>query len=710
MQTKKTAMLKARGTVFFSVLAAAALLMAAYFPKENNEEKEAVLVRTIMRGLEYMHYQPPTMDDDFSHKAFDLYLDDIDSGRRFLTQGDVNKMKVFRDLIDDEATTGDLAFFDLSMDLLNEGLKKTQGYYREILASSFDFTKKEGFETDGKKRGFAKNDEDLREYWRQYLKYETLTRYADKLEAQGKKGEEAEKKNPEELEQAARKEVLDMLDKWYEALFKFKREERLSIYLNTLTSIYDPHTNYYRPVDKETFNIRFSGRLEGIGAQLTSEGEFTKVANIVVGGPAWRGKELEEGDFILKVAQGSNDPMDIKGWDLDDVVQQIRGNKGTEVKLTIKKKVDGSVKEISIIRDIVTIEDNFAKSLILDGAAEGEKVGYIYLPSFYADFEHSDGRFCAPDVEQEIKKLKDAKVNGIVLDLRNNGGGSLIDVVKMSGFFIEDGPIVQVKSRGQKPEVMMDTDSKVQYDGPLIVLVNYNSASASEILAAALQDYGRAVIVGSNSTYGKGTVQRFIDLDRTIRGFDNYKPLGELKLTVQKFYRINGGSTQLRGVTPDIVLPDSYYFIPTGEKEAEYPMAWSEINPVDYNQRVLKLDHLDQLKQRSESRVKQSDTFQKVIENARRFKRQSDETSYPLDMNTFLSLEQKQKSEAEAYKDLFKNVVNKGVTNLEVDLPSIHADESKQARNESFVTSVSKDIYIRETLNIMHDLLNLEKH
>ncbi|HMQ63621.1 MAG TPA: carboxy terminal-processing peptidase, partial [Flavilitoribacter sp.] len=598
-------MLKARGTVFFSVLAAAALLMAAYFPKENNEEKEAVLVRTIMRGLEYMHYQPPTIDDDFSHKAFDLYLDDIDSGRRFLTQGDVNKMKVFRNLIDDEATTGDLAFFDLSMDLLNEGLKKTQGYYREILASSFDFTKKEGFETDGKKRGFAKNDEDLREYWRQYLKYETLTRYADKLEAQGKKGEEAEKKSPEELEQAARKEVLDMLDKWYEALFKFKREERLSIYLNTLTSIYDPHTNYYRPIDKETFNIRFSGRLEGIGAQLTSEGEFTKVANIVVGGPAWRGKELEEGDFILKVAQGSNDPIDIKGWDLDDVVQQIRGNKGTEVKLTVKKKVDGSVKDISIIRDIVIIEDNFAKSLILDGASEGEKVGYIYLPSFYADFEHSDGRFCAADVEQEINKLKDAKVNGIILDLRNNGGGCLIDVVKMSGFFIEDGPIVQVKSRGQKPEVMMDTDSKVQYDGPLIVLVNYNSASASEILAAALQDYGRAVIVGSNSTYGKGTVQRFIDLDRTIRGFDNYKPLGELKLTVQKFYRINGGSTQLRGVTPDIVLPDSYYFIPTGEKETENAMAWSEINPVDYNQRVLKLDHLDQLKQRSEARVKQ---------------------------------------------------------------------------------------------------------
>ncbi len=702
-------MLKARGTVFFSVLTAGILLLAAYFPKVNTQEKEAVLVRTLMRGLEYMHFQPPTLDDEFSHKAFDRYLDDIDSGRRFLTQEDINTMQTYRDLVDDETSTGELGLFEVSMELLNRGLQKTQGFYREILASPFDFTKKEAFEADGEKRGFAKNDADLREYWRQYLKYEALTRYADKLEEQKGKGEETDKKTPEELEQAARKEVLDMLDKWYERLFKFKREDRLSIYLNTLTSVYDPHTNYYKPIDKENFNIRFSGRLEGIGAQLGTDGEFTRVSTIVVGGPAWRGKELEVDDVILKVAQGNQPAKDIKGWDLDDVVQQVRGDKGTEVRLTIKKKVDGTIKEISIIRDIVVLEENFAKSLILDGAVEGEKIGYIYLPSFYADFEHADGRFCATDVALEIEKLKAAKVDGIVLDLRNNGGGSLNDVVKMSGYFIEEGPIVQVKSRGQKPEVKMDTDPSVQYNGPLAVLVNYNSASASEILAAALQDYGRAVIVGSTSTYGKGTVQRFIDLDRTIRGFEDYKPLGEVKLTVQKFYRINGGSTQLRGVVPDIILPDPYYYLPTGEKEEENALAWSEINAVPYKQTVMKLDHLDQLKQRSESRVKQSQVFQKVIENAKRLKQQNDESSFPLDLASFTAMEKAQKAEADAYRDLFKDVVNMGVVNLEVDLPSIHADESKAARNDSFVKSVSKDIYIRETLNILHDLIGIEK-
>lgn len=684
-------------------------MLAAYFPKVNTDEKEAVLVRTLMRGLEYMHFQPPTLDDEFSHKAFDRYLDDIDSGRRFLTQEDVEKMKIYRDLVDDETATGELGLFEVSMELLTRGLQKTQGFYREILATPFDFTKKEVFEADGEKRGFAKNDADLRDYWRQYLKYEALTRYAERLEAQKGKGEETDKKTPEDLEQAARKEVLEMLDKWYERLFKLKREDRLSIYLNTLTGVYDPHTNYYKPIDKQNFDIRFSGRLEGIGAQLSTDGEFTRVATIVVGGPAWRGKELEVDDIILKVAQSSQPAKDIKGWDLDDVVQQVRGDKGTEVRLTIKKKVDGTIKEISIIRDIVVLEENFAKSLILDGAVEGEKIGYIYLPSFYADFEHADGRFCATDVALEIEKLKAAKVDGIVLDLRNNGGGSLNDVVKMSGYFIEEGPIVQVKSRGQKPEVKVDTDPSVQYNGPLAVMVNYNSASASEILAAALQDYGRAVIVGSNSTYGKGTVQRFIDLDRTIRGFENYKPLGNVKLTVQKFYRINGGSTQLRGVTPDIVLPDPYFYLPTGEKEEENALAWSEINAVPYQQAVLKLDHLDQLKQRSQSRIQQSQVFQKVIENAKRLKQQSDESSFPLDLASFTALEKEQKAEAEAYKDLFKDIVNKGVFNLETDLPSIHADESKTARNDSFVKSVSKDIYIQETLNILHDLIGLEK-
>ncbi|MEM9261792.1 MAG: S41 family peptidase, partial [Bacteroidota bacterium] len=347
-----------------------------------------------------------------------------------------------------------------------------------------------------------------------------------------------------------------------------------------------PHTTYYRPKDKETFDIRFSGRLEGIGATLQNDDNYTKVSTIVVGGPAWKAKELEADDLIMAVRQeGEEKALDIKDMLVEDVVQFIRGDKGTTVFLKIKKP-DGTIKEISIVRDVVVIDESYAKSLIIDGEGENEKVGFLSLPSFYADFNDENGRFSAKDVAAELQKLKDNDVNGIILDLRSNGGGSLKEVIDMAGFFIPEGPIVQVAGRGGKKRVMKDSDDRVLYDGPLVVLVNQYSASASEILAAALQDYGRAVIVGSNSTFGKGTVQSFLDLDRTIAGLPEVKPLGTVKLTMQKYYRVNGGSVQLRGVTPDIILPDSRALLETGERQQTAPLAWSQISPADFYQDV----------------------------------------------------------------------------------------------------------------------------
>jgi carboxyl-terminal processing protease len=698
--------MKFRGPFFFSILLAA-FLVAAYYPKIDNAEKEAVLMHTILNGLNQLHFSPKSLDDDFSERLYDLYLERIDGGRRFFTQEDIQKLEGYKDQLDDEALVGSYTFFDLSVDLLTESLKKTQTYYREILESPFDFDKNEMVELDGDKKNFAKNDTELREYWRKYLKYETLTRLNDKLEKQKDIGEEGEKKSYDELEAEAREDVLEVFDGWFDRMNKLKRENRLSFYLNSMTNVFDPHTGYYEPIEKQNFNIRMSGRLEGIGARLQTDGDYTKVVNIVVGGPAWKGKELEENDLIMKVAQEDEEPVDITGMQINDVVQLVRGDKGTTVNLTIKK-VDGTVKDISIVRDVVVLEEGFAKSLILDGKEEGEKVGYIYLPRFYADFEDRNGRFCSTDVEKELEKLKAENVDGIILDLRNNGGGSLRDVVKMSGYFIEEGPIVQVKSRESRPEVLPDVDSRVQYDGPLIVMVNSFSASASEILAAALQDYGRAVIVGSQSTFGKGTVQRFFDLDRAIRGFSELKPLGEIKLTTQKFYRINGGSTQLKGVTPDIVLPDNYHFIKVGEKEHEYPMEWTKIDPVDYSQSVVQLDNLDKLRKNSEQRIGDNPTFQKIYENAQRLKEQRDMTAYPIGLEAFQNFEKEQEERANQYKDMFDEIVIEGVKNLEVDLPSIHADESKEARNEDWIKSVSKDLYIKETINIMHDMLSLK--
>ena len=698
--------MKSTKSILFS-LAAVTLLAAFVFPQLSDEQKEAVLLQTLVQGMERYHYSPQDLDDSFSEKAYDLYMNSIDGGKRFFTADEVAKLEEYRHQLDDQIKASEFGFFNMSQDMLSQALERAQGYYRDILSDPFDFSEGGQVELDGDKREYARNEKALRQYWADYLKYETLGRYADALEKQADGDEDLAGKSEAELEAEAREEVLKMFDRWFDRMMKLDREDRMSEYLNAYTGVFDPHTNYYKPIDKENFDIRFSGKLEGIGARLVNDGDYTKVSEVVVGGPAWKGKELEANDVITKVKQDGEEPVDIKGMTLDDVVSQIRGDKGTRVTLTVKK-VDGTEQNITITRDIVILDERFAKSLIIDGNAPGETIGYIYLPSFYADFQDRNGRHCADDVEKEIQKLKNVGVDGIILDLRNNGGGSLRDVVKMSGFFIERGPIVQVKSRDYEAEVLMDVNPEIQYDGPLVVMVNNFSASASEILAAALQDYGRAVIVGSNSTFGKGTVQRFIDLDRTLRGFENVKPLGQVKLTTQKFYRIDGGSTQLKGVTPDIVLPDNYAYIQTGEKEEENAMPWTEIAAVDYNQDVLQLTHLEQIAARSKARVNTSDVFGKVQSNAARMQKLRELTAYPLSLADYQALEKAREADAERYENLFDEVVNPSARNLQVDLAAIEGDESKKARNDDFLKSVSKDSYIREVLSIIHDIIELE--
>lgn len=695
-------------TVLLS-FAAVALMAAFVYPQVNPEQKEALLLQTLVRGMERFHYSPVNVDDAFSEKMYGLYLKSLDSEKRFFLASEVAQLEKYKHQLDNQLIDSDFTFFNKSTAMIAASITRAQGYYRDILSRPFDFNVKETMELDEEKRGFSHSEKALKQYWHEYLKYETLTRYAAALEKKAKgEDEEVAAKSDVELEADARADVLKMFDRWFDRMMKLTREDRMSQYLNAYTSVYDPHSSYYKPVDKKNFDIRFSGKLEGIGAQLQQDGDFTKVSSIVVGGPAWKAKELRENDVILKVAQGREEPVDIRGMALDDAVQLIRGDKGTEVRLTVRR-VDGTEEVLSIIRDVVILDEKFAKSLIIDGETPGETIGYIYLPSFYADFEDRNGRHCADDVEIEIKKLKDAGVDGIILDLRNNGGGSLRDVVKMSGFFIKDGPIVQVKSKDTEVEVLADVNPAVQYEGPLVVMVNNFSASASEILAAALQDYGRAVVVGSNSTFGKGTVQRFVDLDRTLRGFDDIKPLGQVKLTTQKFYRINGGSTQLRGVVPDIILPDAYAYIKTGEKEEDYPMQWTEIEAATYSQKVLQVTYIDQIRTRSQARVAANEVFSKVNANALRMKEVREMTNYPLRLTDFQAFKAARDAEAANYKNLFDAVVNPSVKNLPVDLPAIENDESKVARNTDFLETVSKDVYIREVMSIIHDIIERER-
>jgi carboxyl-terminal processing protease len=418
---------------------------------------------------------------------------------------------------------------------------------------------------------------------------------------------------------------------------------------------------------------------------------------------------MEDNDIILKVAQKGQPAVDIAGMRVDDVVQLVRGKKGTTVILTVKKK-DNSITEIEIVRDEVQLEDSKAKSVILHLDGKINQVGYIHLPKFYSSFETEGGNSCAVDVADEVKKLKAQRVNGIILDLRDNSGGSLQDVVEMSGLFLKDGPIVQVKGRESRPFLYNDKDPEVQYDGPLIIMVNKYSASASEIIAAAMQDYNRAVIVGSNSTFGKGTVQRFYDLDRGVNGLQDMKPLGNVKMTVQKFYRVNGGSTQLKGVVPDIVLPDNFLYIESGENEYTNPMAWSEITPVTFGQDVVMITNKAKIASASLSRINQSKDFDLIRESAGMLKENKDETRYPLQAAQYRAYMNKREEKAKKFENLFKNdVAGMRVTNLSADLPKINLDESNKARNEEFIKDLKKDIYLEETLNIMRDMITMEK-
>lgn len=698
-----------------AVVALAGFLFATKTPLFNGngngdpKEKEAMIVQTLISGLANLHFKPRTIDDKFSKEVYKLYLDRLDNAKRFFTQSDIDQLKKFETLIDDETNNASYEFFDLSIQLLEKQLNTTQTYYRDFLAKPMEFSKDESIEMDGDKRDYAKNESDLKDYWQKILKYEVLNRIVDKETAQEKeekdeKGNIKPKKTFEELEVDARKDVLKTYDDWYKRMFKAKRMDRLSDYLNCITNIYDPHTGYYEPKDKEKFDQDMAGKFEGIGARLMQDGEYVKVNEIIPGGPAWKQKELEVGDVIMKVAQAAAEPVDIAGMDMDDAIKMIKGKKDTEVRLTVKKKSDGKTKVITIIRDEVVIEETFAKSLILNTKDGKDKIGYIKLPRFYADFENANGSSCARDVATEVEKLKKEGVKGLVIDLRNNGGGSLRDVVQMSGLFIKDGPIVQVKSREDRPEVLRDYDKNIQYDAPLVILVNQGSASASEIMAAALQDYGRAVIVGAKGTYGKGTVQRFFDLDRSISGHQDIKPLGEVKLTIQNFYRINGGSTQLRGVTPDIVLPDSYNYLKVGEQENEHPLEWTEISPSSY-EKVGSIKDLGKLRSMSENRVKKNPTFTKIEDNAKRLKKRRDLTKYPLEYKKYKKFDEELTMEAKKYEDMLKEIAEMEIDNPSTDKSKIQSDSVYVARNQDWFKNVKKDVQLFETLNIMYDMI-----
>ena len=705
--------------------------------KSVDPEKDKMLLELLTFVIEKGHYSPATIDDAFSKGIYKDYIEALDPSKRFFLQSDMDEFSKYETELDDQLLNKDLTFFNLTYDRLIKRMEEGKKLYKDILSKPFDYSIDETFNTDYEKAPYAKNAAELKERWRKQIKLSTLSSLTDRQKIQENKEKGivdkglVNKKNPadaikptdfiddsrdfekdkkdksaddkpktfDELEKITRESSMKSLDEYFGFMQELTRDDWFSVYVNSITSRFDPHTNYFPPEEKERFDVSISGKFEGIGARLQKKNDLTEITELISGGPAWRGKQLESGDVIMKVAQGSGEALDIVGMRLDDVVKKIKGPKGSEVRLTVKK-VDGSIKTISLIRDIVEIEETYAKSSVVE--KNGLKYGVIYLPKFYINFEDKNGRDAGKDIAIEVESLKKAGVNGIVLDVRDDGGGSLSTVVDIAGLFIEQGPIVQIKSAGRNKEVLYDRDKKIEWDGPLVIMVNSFSASASEILAAAIQDYKRGIIIGSKQTYGKGTVQNVIDLNQFIRS-SSTGDLGALKTTTQKFYRINGGSTQLEGVSSDIVMPDRYGYLKMGERDVDNAMPWDKIDPAPYNVWTNN-DKFARAISDSKKRIAENPQFKLIEENAKWIDERSKENVYNLKIDEFKKSQKAIEDTNKKFKPIADYNYNLKFASLPLEADAMRNDSSLKEKRDRWHESLSKDIYVEEALNVLDDL------
>lgn len=653
--------------------------------------------------LQQVHYSPKKVDDTFSKEVFKKFLATVDVEKNTFLQSDIQSLRKYETTLDDEINGADVVFVPAVSLIYKNRVLESEQITKEILTKPFEFTTDEMVMLDPENLDYPKNEAEKKERWRKRLKYLALERYADILDNQektkGKPGYVA--KTNAEMEKEAREKVTKIINRMFEKLkLKYSDDDRFNQFVNVVTSTMDPHTSFFPPVDKRYFDEQMSGRFFGIGASLNEVDGNIKIASLITGSPAWKSGEVTVGDIVLKVAQGTEEPVDMVGFETQDAVKLIRGKKGTEVRLTLRKS-DGSVKVVPIIRDEIVQDETFARSAVV---ANGKsKIGFIWLPEFYADFDNPKGNRCAVDVAKEIIKLKEQKIDGIVMDLRNNGGGSLYDVVQMVGLFIEDGPIVQVKDRDGKPSVLRDRDKTILYDGPLAVMVNEFSASASEIFAAAIQDYKRGIVIGSTTTYGKGTVQRNIGLDKETGMYTSNSELGTIKLTLQKFYRINGGSTQLKGVSSDVVIPDVLEKSKLREKDDPDALAWDEIQKSPYNTWKAPYD-INAVTKNSQQRVDANPAFNLIKTNTEWLEEQNDK-SYSLNLEKYRETKKKISSTVKQFETL-----NKLSREIDVeDVPGAEerfgSDKDKLERYKNWKKSLKNDIYLDEALNAVNDMV-----
>ncbi len=714
--------------LFLAVFVAVA--SCSFTTKEfDDPDKDKLLLDLITYVLQKGHYDPKDINDQFSAEVYEDFIKALDPLKRYFLASDIADFSKYKTEIDDQIKNKDLSFFDLVYSRFNERMEDVKKIYPEVLSEPFDFSKNETINVDYDNLAYSNSNKELKARWKQQLKFTTLSGYYDLVEDQknrengitatdnnrdidedgdfsevettttAKDTEPFEKKSMAELEKKARETSKSSLDEYFDFTKDLQRNDYFAIFLNTIVEEFDPHTNYFAPPDKERFDLRMSGKLEGIGARLQKKNDYVTIIEIISGGPAWRSEKVEVGDVIMKVKQeGEKEAVSIVGMRIDDAVKLIKGPKGTKVTLTIKN-VDGTISDKVLTRDVVELEETYAKSSLIE--KEDRKFGLINLPQFYFDMENYKERNAATDVKKEILRLKDEGMEGLVLDLRDNGGGSLRTAVDIAGLFIKKGPVVQVASTGNK-EVLEDKDSEIVWDGPLVILVNELSASASEILAAAMQDYKRAIILGSKQTYGKGTVQNVIDLNQWLRKND-LGDMGALKITSQKFYRVNGGSTQLEGVKSDVVMPDRYSYIDIGERDYDNPLPYDKIDAAKYDIWDGYIDFNETIK-KSKARMAKNEQLMLIDEDAKWIKARRDEKEVNLNYEAYSADIEQRKEETKKFDAIDKYDNKLTFESLPYETALMKQDTTLSEKRKRWHKNLSKDMYVEEAVHVLEDL------
>ena len=684
--------MKLRFSIIITILSLTIFGFTYKKDKLIDPEKEKVLLEIVKYVVERGHYNSIELDDDFSVKIFDDFISKLDPQKRFFTVNDIRQLNRHKYKIDNQIKNYQLEFFEETYKTYNLRLNDAKLYVDKVFGADFDFSENEFIDLNNDSIPFSLGKNQLFERWRKQIKYSVLDIVTQRYSS--------DSLDFNEIKTNAISTVKKNTNDFFEYANELDRDDWFSVFVNSFVSQFDPHTFYFKPDDKEKFDVSISGKFDGIGARLSRADGNVKIVDVIIGGPVWRDKLLDVGDVILAVGQGDDELVSIYGMKLDDSIKLIKGPAGTVVTLRVKK-IDGQIQDVKIKRDEVELEETFAKSTVI--SKNDNNYGYISLPKFYADFDNYKNRNSANDVKNEIIKLKNNGIQGLILDLRNNGGGSLQTVVEMTGLFIERGPVVQVKSIGNRKKVLYDRDPQVYWDGPLVLLINEMSASASEIISAALQDYNRAIIIGSEKSFGKGTVQNIIDLNRFISNTDY--DMGALKVTTDIFYRINGESVQLEGVQSDIIIPDSYMHIFNGERDEKNPIKWDKIGPATYTKWNKYTNKFNYVKNQINKKLNQNEIINNIYDRAEWIKKQQNLKSIPLNIVKYRQYQKTQKQKASQFDNISQYKNELSFKMLETEKSFINANKELFEARTKWHQILSKDIFIDQAVNAL-DLID----